>query len=1099
MKQTVIHKTNKKECGDNKQTHDNKFARPSSNHDQILQLHSSVGNQAVQKFFEQGSIQAKLTVGNPNDKYEQEADRVADQVMRAPQEVPLGCMSEPSVQRQSIEKVEDDTIQIKVNSGQTAHLSADMASQIQEIRSGGQPLSPSTRAFFEPRLGRDLSQVRIHTGSNASETARAINAKAFTVGRDVVFGVGQYQPHTTEGKRLLAHELVHVGQQLCGRIALQMKPDFPPTQTGISRELPRSLQEGSFSAEELSIDAIQREIELIIVWLAEHSSKSSTEREHVETMLSYLENIVSRRNRREQRKSELQERHRKRLELTSPRSFEEAIVRLRAAKQRATATPPDLERALAIVSNVEVWLSTIVTPNNIHKYFHGRGMNFSHANMLAYNALTEVHSIQRRIRLKRAKSAAYWNNAIRVVETARPYLEILSGNATRKSIRLVAAVETAAPWASSKKITLQLKNPPRSYNDAVTKIISLIDKATGDPEEQTILAILSWMQPNDFVRLLRNLASRRDGNKTYLQRLYDDMHGAELSMYLEIYRAKLVAARAGSPENIEATINALQRGQGVVGVYRHDPSKFTAPSTWGERSMLYRGRYIRSGQVHVQHRKYRSTFDIHGTGQKITLDPADLVVLDEPQANRKGVATAADILQTADEHEFDYWMANVTLIGIILGGASVAGARGALRKTAIALFEVVLPAVGQYISDHRNEIAAMHGGPEFLKYWQIFNFAIAGFSLGRIAWGAGRSVVTRLRRSSDELLQANPDNLTAEIVASYVNEVDEGVEALSAPLRLRAARFPDTVVQRFVNIFKRAKISPNRLGQLSDDTLNAIKDADRAIAEGKLSDAIRRLDDAGGDLSEAERASLSATLSREHNISDIAAYKGTQQLKGSQLKGAAPIKSRARASKLKDVNTSKITSEQLARYERGWKNYSGPIKSKDNYIKARHGYETGQLERISGGGGGATIEAKVAIEAGLTAERVWGEVLVRTHKNTKTYTVKFIDPITKQRKTVNIIPDFMPRGAKDASGMFLSAKKADEALLIADSKYIWVQSKNVMLDDQIRAMLVLSKQNDVPFVFLLKKGGGGLSKGVKEFADKIGVNYEILRGTEKIR
>jgi hypothetical protein len=81
------------------------------------------------------------------------------------------------------------------------------------LRSPGQPLDAAARAFFEPRFGHDFSQVRVHADGRAAESARAVNAFAYTVGRDVVFGAGQYGPHTHHGKRLLAHELTHVVQQ----------------------------------------------------------------------------------------------------------------------------------------------------------------------------------------------------------------------------------------------------------------------------------------------------------------------------------------------------------------------------------------------------------------------------------------------------------------------------------------------------------------------------------------------------------------------------------------------------------------------------------------------------------------------------------------------------------------------------------------------------------------------------------------------------------------------------------------------------------------------------------------------------------------------
>jgi len=81
------------------------------------------------------------------------------------------------------------------------------------LRSPGQPLDQQTRAFFEPRFGHDFSKVRVHTDARAAESARAVNALAYTVGRDLVFGTGQHTPGTVASKRLLAHELTHSIQQ----------------------------------------------------------------------------------------------------------------------------------------------------------------------------------------------------------------------------------------------------------------------------------------------------------------------------------------------------------------------------------------------------------------------------------------------------------------------------------------------------------------------------------------------------------------------------------------------------------------------------------------------------------------------------------------------------------------------------------------------------------------------------------------------------------------------------------------------------------------------------------------------------------------------
>jgi hypothetical protein len=194
----------------------------------LLALQQTHGNQYVQRVVT--GIQAKLKIGQPNDIYEQEADRVAEQVMRMPepevnpeeegeeliQTKPLAEQITPLVQRQvepEEEEEEEEILQTKEVLGQTPEVIPDLESRINSIRGGGQPLPESVRDFFEPFFGYDFSQVRVHNDARAVESASALNAQAFTLGRDVVFGAGHYAPSTTSGKRLLAHELTHVVQQ----------------------------------------------------------------------------------------------------------------------------------------------------------------------------------------------------------------------------------------------------------------------------------------------------------------------------------------------------------------------------------------------------------------------------------------------------------------------------------------------------------------------------------------------------------------------------------------------------------------------------------------------------------------------------------------------------------------------------------------------------------------------------------------------------------------------------------------------------------------------------------------------------------------------
>ena len=179
---------------------------------------------------DEATIQTKLRIGQPNDKYEQEADRVADRVMRMPepsvqrqleneeeetlQAKSLGSQITPLIQRQIVdEEPEEEELQAKELPGRTSLIAPQIQGQIGNLHNDGEPLPRSERAFFESRIGVDFSDVRIHRSVRAAESARNLNARAFTLGRNIVFGSGQYRPGSLVGKRLLAHELTHVVQQ----------------------------------------------------------------------------------------------------------------------------------------------------------------------------------------------------------------------------------------------------------------------------------------------------------------------------------------------------------------------------------------------------------------------------------------------------------------------------------------------------------------------------------------------------------------------------------------------------------------------------------------------------------------------------------------------------------------------------------------------------------------------------------------------------------------------------------------------------------------------------------------------------------------------
>src|SRR5829696_1432992 len=166
-----------------------------------------------------GAIQTKLAINNLGDDYEQEADRVSEQVMRMPEpQLQHACACGGGCPKCQAEQPGQEYERLQTKRIRPSDLGQTTAPAIvhEVLRSSGQPLDPATRGFMEPRFDHDFSQVRVHADAKAAESASAVKALAYTVGRDVVFGAGRYAPGTTEGDRLLAHELTHVAQQSGG-------------------------------------------------------------------------------------------------------------------------------------------------------------------------------------------------------------------------------------------------------------------------------------------------------------------------------------------------------------------------------------------------------------------------------------------------------------------------------------------------------------------------------------------------------------------------------------------------------------------------------------------------------------------------------------------------------------------------------------------------------------------------------------------------------------------------------------------------------------------------------------------------------------------
>ncbi|MEQ9486410.1 eCIS core domain-containing protein [Coleofasciculus sp. F4-SAH-05] len=164
-------------------------------------------------------LQPKLTIGQPGDQYEQEADRVARQVVdhiNAPPKIQAKETHQPmSVGERKPSKLDHLPVSRvqRYGTGGDKAASPDLESSIQRARGGGQPLGDGIRERMEGAFGADFSGVRVHTDGTSDQLNQSIQAKAFTTGQDVFFRKGAYEPGSRGGQELLAHELTHVVQQ----------------------------------------------------------------------------------------------------------------------------------------------------------------------------------------------------------------------------------------------------------------------------------------------------------------------------------------------------------------------------------------------------------------------------------------------------------------------------------------------------------------------------------------------------------------------------------------------------------------------------------------------------------------------------------------------------------------------------------------------------------------------------------------------------------------------------------------------------------------------------------------------------------------------
>src|SRR5215217_4184930 len=196
-------------------------------------------------------VQPRLAVSSPGDIYEQEADRLSEQLVNI-----SGQTTRTGQERELLRTKRAGSNQLRPDS---------VPSIVDEVLdSPGESLSTETRANLEPRFGYDFSNIRVHTNERAAESARAVKARAYTVGDNIVFGAGQYAPFNSRGQKLLAHELVHVVQQDGGQQIIARTPDDDMGGRTIPASMPQKVLEAERKKKEKAIAQHEDEQRIVI-------------------------------------------------------------------------------------------------------------------------------------------------------------------------------------------------------------------------------------------------------------------------------------------------------------------------------------------------------------------------------------------------------------------------------------------------------------------------------------------------------------------------------------------------------------------------------------------------------------------------------------------------------------------------------------------------------------------------------------------------------------------------------------------------------------------------------------------------------------------
>jgi hypothetical protein len=388
-------------------------------------LQQALGNQGVL-----GRISNGIAISHPDDVTERQADRVAEAVTSSSStlrpRISTGSGAAKKIISRKCSTCDERDEEPQINrKAESSAIPARAPNVMSVLSSPGHPLDSRTREFMESRFGFDFGRVRIHTDARAAESARALNAQAYTTGSDIVFASSRYQPSTTSGRFLLAHELTHVVQD-SGNGSARMIRRTPEDVPELDRQYAEAVKQQDWA----------KAAEVLNKFNREDINQRLAKLDRLQFFSIHRGAVANARVGKDAQVAQLSAHRFIQEPSKKPSTRVDAAIELtRRALVYATSNPPENDRALKILAQVETFLRGLTTDENIAKYYQD-GMERTQVRLITSDAVAAVKTAQGQIRSGLGREGGLWDYYFDRVSAARTFLLVLTGEAQAKHFSL---------------------------------------------------------------------------------------------------------------------------------------------------------------------------------------------------------------------------------------------------------------------------------------------------------------------------------------------------------------------------------------------------------------------------------------------------------------------------------------------------------------------------------------------------------------------------------------------------------------------------------------------------------------------------------------